>query len=541
VSANAPVAGEDALRTGRWDEAKHAFEAQLAQSESAPALEGLGLALRWLEDFQRCFEVQERAFLLYRGAGDARGAARLATRLGRDNLIVRADSAVASGWLARAARLLEGEGQCVEQGWLALREGQIALYGFHDAARAEERASVTRANGADANDLDLEMAGLSLGGLALVRQARVGEGMRMLDEAAAAAISGEIGWRDVAGGVCCDLIFACEYVQDFERAGQWCATAGSQAQRDGLGGVFGICRAHYASVLMQRGDWPAAEAELEGAAALFEKSARGVAYEAVLRLAELRRRQGRLDEAERLCREVAWHPRAQLCQAYTALESDRPAEARDLLEAHLRAIPASDRLGRVAGLELAVRLRLAAGDEEGAGAAAGELEEAAESGATSPLLAIRDAALARLDRHEGVADRARQHLEDAIAARSRAGMPFEEAEARLELASVLATGGRNRAAAAQLERAAAGFRALGCETRAGAADALAARQKDAPLTPREVDVLRLVAEGLSDDEIAARLVLSPHTVHRHMANIRTKLGQASRAAAAAQAARDGLI
>ena len=64
---------------------------------------------------------------------------------------------------------------------------------------------------------------------------------------------------------------------------------------------------------------------------------------------------------------------------------------------------------------------------------------------------------------------------------------------------------------------------------------------DTDLSARELEVLRLVAEGLSDAEIAERLVLSRHTVHRHVANIRTKLGLASRAAAAAHAARLGLV
>jgi len=61
------------------------------------------------------------------------------------------------------------------------------------------------------------------------------------------------------------------------------------------------------------------------------------------------------------------------------------------------------------------------------------------------------------------------------------------------------------------------------------------------LTARETEVLRLVAEGLNDSGIAERLVLSSHTVHRHVANIRTRLGAPSRAAAAAYAARQGLI
>jgi DNA-binding NarL/FixJ family response regulator len=61
------------------------------------------------------------------------------------------------------------------------------------------------------------------------------------------------------------------------------------------------------------------------------------------------------------------------------------------------------------------------------------------------------------------------------------------------------------------------------------------------LTPRELDVLKLVAQGLSNTDIAQRLYLSEHTVHRHLANILRKLGLSSRAAAAAWGVRTGLV
>jgi DNA-binding NarL/FixJ family response regulator len=70
---------------------------------------------------------------------------------------------------------------------------------------------------------------------------------------------------------------------------------------------------------------------------------------------------------------------------------------------------------------------------------------------------------------------------------------------------------------------------------------LAEPNGDSPLSRRETDVLRLVATGHSNREIASSLVLSEHTVHRHVANILRKLGQSSRAAAAAQATRAGFI
>jgi DNA-binding CsgD family transcriptional regulator len=64
---------------------------------------------------------------------------------------------------------------------------------------------------------------------------------------------------------------------------------------------------------------------------------------------------------------------------------------------------------------------------------------------------------------------------------------------------------------------------------------------EGPLSAREQEVLRLIADGLSDADIAERLIVSPHTVHRHVANIRVKLRLPSRAAAVAYAARAGLL
>jgi DNA-binding CsgD family transcriptional regulator len=219
-------------------------------------------------------------------------------------------------------------------------------------------------------------------------------------------------------------------------------------------------------------------------------------------------------------------------------ERGRLDDASDYLHAHLRAVQASDRLGRVPGLELAVALGLARNDREGARAAGEELSEAADRGASAPLLAARDLALARLDRDDGELERGRTRLEDALAGFGRAGLPFEAAESRLELAEVLAASGRPRAAARERELVASAYRELGCEERAAAVESAGA---SAPLTKRELEVLRLVADGLSEEAIAERLVISPHTVHRHVANVRTKLRQPSRAAAVAQAARDGLI
>jgi DNA-binding NarL/FixJ family response regulator len=116
-----------------------------------------------------------------------------------------------------------------------------------------------------------------------------------------------------------------------------------------------------------------------------------------------------------------------------------------------------------------------------------------------------------------------------------AGAAYEAALARLELATALAALGRDQQATAEKEAGRAALAAL------GANEPAAERRALNELTPRELEILRLVAQGLNDAEIAERLVLSQHTVHRHVANVRTKLRLPSRTAAVAYAARAGLI
>jgi DNA-binding CsgD family transcriptional regulator len=194
-------------------------------------------------------------------------------------------------------------------------------------------------------------------------------------------------------------------------------------------------------------------------------------------------------------------------------------------------------LCRVGGLSLAVEVALERGDREAAQAAADELERAAAAGGTAPLGAVSHLALARMASDAGDREAAGRHAEDAASAWARVNMPFEEAEARALLAELLAASAPEQAKL-ERRRAAETFRRLGCETRAERTEAAGRR---AELSARELEVLQLVADGLSDDQIAEQLVLSPHTVHRHVANIRTKLRQSTRAGAAALAARDGLI
>jgi hypothetical protein len=208
------------------------------------------------------------------------------------------------------------------------------------------------------------MLALGLDGLALVTQGEVEEGVRLLDEATAAAASGELTDPMAIENVCCYLIYACKRVRDLDRAGQWCERVKEIAERWSDRQLFATCRVHYADVLVWRGAW--AESELELAAREFGVAGPHKVADAAVRLAELWRRQGRLGEAEDLLRDTDRHLLAPLVRSALALDRGDAEQGRDLAERYLRRIPADERTERVPGLELAARALLALADREAA-------------------------------------------------------------------------------------------------------------------------------------------------------------------------------
>jgi hypothetical protein len=144
------------------------------------------------------------------------------------------------------------------------------------------------------------MTGLGLEGLAAVTAGEISEGMATLDEATAAAVGGEMSLPIGMGATCCYLIFACERARDFDRAGQWCRRVQELCRQWRWVSMFATCRTHHASVLLSQGAWKEAEAELEAATRELEASRPGKVTDGIIRLAELRRRQGRLERDTRL-------------------------------------------------------------------------------------------------------------------------------------------------------------------------------------------------------------------------------------------------
>ena len=255
-------AGRAALAAGEWEAARDAFQASVDEAPSAAGFEGLGVASRWLGEQEAAMRALQRAYRLHRRAGDARSAARVALQLCLGECYFHADVAVGLGWVERAERLLEGTEPGVEHGWLTLLRGHLALQVDRDPARARTYAAAARAIGHDSGAIDVEMMALALEGLAYVCEGEVEDGMRRLDEATAAAVAGELDDLDAISSCCCYLIDACKQVRDFERAAQWCEHVKGFCEQWSDRLTFAACRAHYADILIWRGDWSAAEAEL---------------------------------------------------------------------------------------------------------------------------------------------------------------------------------------------------------------------------------------------------------------------------------------
>jgi ATP/maltotriose-dependent transcriptional regulator MalT len=275
--------------------------------------------------------------------------------------------------------------------------------------------------------------------------------------------------------------------------------------------------------------------------------------EGLARLGELRRRQGRLEEAASLFERSGTQPIASLGRAALALVRGDPQSAMELAERHLRRLPARNRTDRAAALELLIRAAAARGHHDGrVRAALDELRNIAGEAQTPPLVGSASLAAGLLALAAGDLDAARRDLEDAVDLFDRSEAPFEAARARVDLASVMERLGRADASLAEVDRAIEALTRLDARLELSAAqavrDRLSATKPDRStprdthgLTPREVEVLRLISSGFSNQAIAERLCISEHTVHRHVANTLSKLDVPSRSAAVAHAARLGLL
>ncbi len=541
VSAERAIAeGYSALGAGRWVEARVAFERALAERESSHALFGLAMALWWLGENHPSVDRCARAHALFRRSGDVAEAARTAVWLAITYKANFGNFAAANGWVARADRLLEPLAPGPLHGWAWVARA----YRMADLDAAEDLTTRAVEVARSANDVDLELVAVSQLGLIRVGRGQTETGFGLIDEAMAGALAGEGSTLDTVVYTCCDMLNACELVADVERAAQWCAVADTFVETYGCPFLYAECRIYYGSVLIAAGRWADAERELRTGLRIAHGASPGLHARAVLRLAGLRVRQGRLEEADQLLAGVDTADEAEqaLWSAALALARGDAAGASRVLDHRLPALR-EQRWHLASALDLLVDARLASGELEQAVAVAGRLAEAAAPPAAGRLPAMAAGALGRVAMAAGHQEAAVEHLRTAAALWADPDRPYELARTRFELARALAAR-QPEQAADHARRALAALDRIGA---GGDADRVAAFLRDLGVTPRtgvrgtgaltvrEREVLRLLGVGLSNPEIAQRLHVTRKTASHHVSSILAKLGLRNRSEAAAHA------
>jgi tetratricopeptide (TPR) repeat protein len=319
--------GLAALRNGDAATARRAFEHALAEVESGEALEGLAEALYLERQYAAAAAQYERACTAYRRERRTMAAGRAARTAAWITGNVLGDWAVRSGWLARARTILEEAGEDQpEYGWVLI----IKAFSEPDAQVREALLREAIAIGRRFTDPDIEFLALAyLGGL-FVMTDRVEEGLVLSDQALAAACAGELTELATVDEIFCGLLWACELVNDVPRADQWMRAAAGRIQRSNV--VAAFCRAHYGGILTAAGRWQEAETQLVEATRHFDDGLSPRRAAAIIRLADLRIRQGRLEEAAQLLVGLDQHPDAVRTLAALHLARGELELARDLLE-----------------------------------------------------------------------------------------------------------------------------------------------------------------------------------------------------------------
>jgi ATP/maltotriose-dependent transcriptional regulator MalT len=531
--------GRRALEAARWDAARDAFESVLGEEETPDALDGLGLALWFLGDVGGGLAARERAVEGYVRTGRRDEAARLATWVSHQHGVAGRASA-ARGWLARAERIVEDAGLCAGQGWVAVERARHAETVEERCAHARSAIEIARATDAD----DLEVFAVSVLGRAEVSAGHTVEGMRLLEEAMAAASAGRVRNVHTLAEAYCNLIAACTSAGDWERATEWCGLVDEFARAHETAPLYGSCRTIHADVLLATGRWDDAERALQSALDVHARYVPQLAAPTVAALAELRVRQGRLAEAEQLLVGREEHAESLRALAHLRLAQGRPAIAAALLDRGLLAAE-GDALQSALLLAGLVDARLTDGDVDSAETDARRLDELAARSGIGVVVARAEFAAARVHvaarRHDDAAEAARRSL----AAFGSLAMPYDGARARLELARALAPDSPDLAVE-EARAAHATFRDLGaarCRDEAAAllwdlgTGTAGPPRAAGELTAREHEVLGLVAQGMSNAQIADALVISEKTAGHHVSSILGKLGVRNRAEAAAVAAR----
>ena len=529
----------DAFVRRAWQEAFDAFGE--VDEPTADDLDTRAECAHWLGLAQDAIASYARAYDLHVAAGSPNKAALSAFMLAIYTRL-QGEHAQADAWLARSERqLAEDTEERAEHGYpLYLRIA--ALMGSDlDAATASARRmqDVGRRFGDDT----LVALGVFFEGRALIKQAHVRDGLRLLDEAMLAALSDRLKpfWT---GAIYCGLLDACHELVDHRRAREWTEATTRWCEPLPLASLYpGICRVHRAEILHVHGDWAAAETEALGACEDMAGIDVFVVADAWYEVGEIRRRRGDLagaDEAYARAHEVGKDPQPGL--ALLRLAQGRADQAAASIAAALATFGGS-RLERAPLLAAQVEIALGGGDVALAEAAAKEVVEIAETFDSTGLRAAGHCRLGAVSLAQGQAVGALAALRKAASEWQQIDAPYDLARCRVLLADAYEQLDDHDAAARELAAARATFERLGADADLRSLPSSGSSPAPLPggLTAREGDVLRLVAMGHTNREVAAELVISEKTVARHLANIFAKIGVSSRSAATAYAYANSLV
>jgi DNA-binding CsgD family transcriptional regulator len=541
MTANATDRAQGHSGRRNWKEEYAQLSALDRQTTLEPAdLERLGIAAYLAGHESDSIDVHTRAHTLALSRGDTRQAARSAFWIAFGFLATR-ELTRASGWVARARRLLdEDRHDCVECGFLLLPQA-IEQVVAGDLSGAETTFAAAERLGERFADSDLISLARQGRGRVLVATGRVAEGVALFDEVMVAVTAGEVA-PIICGVVYCSVISACFDLLDIRRAREWTDALNDwcEAQPD-LVPYPGECLTHRAEIFRLRGEWTEALAAARGAYDALVSAKHGGQGTAAYELAELHRLRGErqiAEDAYRLAGELGRAPYPGLALLRLA-EGQREA-ARAAIE-RVIAEPARGPRRRADVLAAAVEIFLAVDDVPAARRAVDELTTMAGPLDSVWLRAMAASADGTVRLAIGPPQAALAPLRQALAMWRDLNAPYEAARVEVLIGRACRALGDAEGAQMEWDAATRVFREFGAAPALAEVEALTGErgrpvlQQPGGLTARELEVIRLIARGKTNREIAGELGISEKTVARHVSNIFLKLDLSTRSAAAAYA------
>lgn len=532
--------GQTALKIAAWADAKVAFEKALCSANTPEIHDGLGIALWWLNDIEAAHHHRTVAYNGFKTQGDLGRAAFIACWLAREQIFLNANFLAMQGWFARAEYLINQLEVGLERAWFSMLQASVTAKPSEMVTIAFQTLVLARQQ----QHSDLEAFALAFYGQAMVTLGYVDTGMVYLDEAMTMATNGEVTDFSVMSEVFCVMLSTCEIAGDLARSEVWCRSAADFAQRHQCPFLSAYCRTAYGGLMTALGRWQTAETALVEAIQAFESGHKGLRIHAVIKLADLRICQGRLEEAAVMLAGMEDQEAALVPMARLLVQKGETALARAMLEQALSSV-SSYRLDHLPIIFLLIEILLTMGDAVGTQRFLDDLVGFTEQVQSKSLKAHIEFLRGRVHHYLGDITGAKASFNIALDYLEFYEHSLLAGQVRLNMAQML----QNQdpiGAVAWAKGALATFERIGATPEKAKANALlrqlginrgvvAHQQK--PLTSREVEIASLIALGLTNREIANRLVVSPKTVEHHVSNILGKLNLRRRSEVAALSAK----